>query len=312
MKLLVYTDGGPSSVRALHFAARLVRQMDAELAVITVRGGTHAIEPPPPFGEDVDLRDRLHLPSGLQILSHALEVLCDEGLIDPGGNQTVRLGELTNGHLFVCRSREDRRIPFYVYFGTMLDTLNHEIDIHHHDLLIIAPPARGRLHKMMLGDTTRKLVLDLHASILIVRGGHARSRFVVCADGSAAAGRQFSMLERLLPVITHPLELAWVQTPDADAQQIAAAESYLEKIEKWLAAYGKPSKRLRLQGERPAEVITAAAGEDAVIFLGASLRHDVYRRLKGSLPMQILSLTTSSVLVAKGLPEGEPVFLHQP
>ena len=61
----------------------------------------------------------------------------------------------------------------------------------------------------------------------------------------------------------------------------------------------------RLKGDRPEEVIVAAAGDDAVIFLGASLRHDVYRRLLGSLPIQILARTKSSVLVVKALPEGD-------
>ena len=83
MKLLVYSNGSPSSVKALHFAAHLARALDAEMAVITVRSGTHATEPSPPFGQDVDLTDRQHLPSGLQILSHAVDVLCDEGLLIP-------------------------------------------------------------------------------------------------------------------------------------------------------------------------------------------------------------------------------------
>ena len=46
------------------------------------------------------------------------------------------------------------------------------------------------------------------------------------------------------------------------------------------------------------------AGDGSVIFLGASLRHDVYRRVLGSLPIQILARTKSSVLVVKALPDG--------
>jgi len=310
MKLLVYTDGGTSSAKALRFAAQLAGKTNAELAIITVRSGTHAIEPPPPFGQDLNLNDRPHLPTGLQILSHALEVLCDEKLIGAEETQRVRLSELPHGHMFVCQSEQGRRIPFYVYFGAMIEILNREIDVHHHDLLIISPPQRSRLHKMMLGNTTRKLVLDLHTSVLIVKGGGIQSRYVVCADGSAAAGRQFSMLQRLLPAIADPLELVWVQSLESDGQEAEAAERYLIKIEKWLAGYGKSCKRLRLLGDRPAKVISDLAGEESVIFLGASLRHDVYRRLKGSLPMQILDITASSVLVAKGLPEDDPGLLQ--
>jgi nucleotide-binding universal stress UspA family protein len=306
MKLMVYSNGGPSSVKALHFAAQLARKLDADLAVITVRSGTDATEPPPPFGQDVDLADRQHLPLGLQILAHALDVLCEEGFFVRQEMNKVRIRELPNGHLFICQSGAGKRIPFYVCFGPVIETLNHEIDQHHYDLLVIAPPQRGRLHKMVLGDTTRKLVLDLHTSVLIVRGGHVDSRFVVCADGSAASRRQSAMLKHFLPAIGPPVELVWVRTPGDDETVVGIAEHCLERAQQWMADGGKEFKIHRLEGEHPAEMIAAVAGDDAIIFLGASLRHDIYRRLMGSLAIQILARTASSVLVVKGLPEDNP------
>ena len=306
MKLLIYSNASPSSVKALHFAAQLARKLDADLAVITVRSGTDATEPPPPFGQDVDLADRQHLPPGLLILAHALDVLCDEGLFVRQDIGAVRIRELPNGHLFVCQSATGKRVPFYVCFGPMIETLNSEIDQHHYDLLVSAPPQRGRLRKMVLGDTTRKLVLDLHTSVLIVRGGGADSRFVVCADGSAASRRQSAMLKQFLPAIGPPVELVWVRTPDDDETAVGIAEHCLERAQQWMVDGGKEFKIHRLKGERPAEMIVTVAGDDAIIFLGASLRHDIYRRLMGSLAIQILARTASSVLVVKGLPEDNP------
>ncbi len=306
MKLLIYANGTPSSDKALHFAAQLARKLDAEMAVITVRSGTHATEPPPPFGRDVDLADRLHLPSGLQVLAHALDVLCEEKVFHRQDAGVVRISELPNGHLFVRQSRDGKRVPFYVCFGPMIETLNHEIDNHRYDLLVIAPPQRGRLHKFVLGDTTRKLILDLHTSVLIVRGGRADSRYVVCVDGSAASKRQSAMLKHFLPAIGPPVELVWVRTPDCGEQGVETAENCLERARQWMLDGGKQFEILRLEGELPAEVISSAAGENAVIFLGASLRHDLYRRLRGSLAMQILSRSPSSVVVVKGLPEDHP------
>lgn len=305
MKLLVYSNGSPASVKALQFAARLARRLEGEMAVITVRPGTHATELPPPLGRDVDLTDRAHLPSGLQILAHAWEVLCGEGMLERQDGAAVRISELPNGHLFVCQGRDGKRIPFYVCFGSMIDTLNHEIDKLRYDLLVIAPPRHGRLRNIVLGDTSRKLVLDLHASMLFVRGGDADSRFVVCVDGSAASRRQSGLLRRFLPAIGPPVELAWVRTADCDAAAADMAEHCLERARQWMAESGNQFKILRLEGEHPAEVICSAAGDKAVIFIGASLRHDVYRRLKGSLAIQILARTASSVLVAKGLPEDD-------
>jgi nucleotide-binding universal stress UspA family protein len=311
MKILVYSDGSSLSERALQFAARTARKLDAELAVITVRSGTYAIEPPPPFGAEVDLYDSVHLPPGLQILANAAVVLSAEGLLDRKETLSVMVRELPNGHLFVCRCRNEKRIPFYVCFGHMIETLNHENDKHGYDLLIIAPPRRGKLHKMLLGDTTRKLALDLHTSVLIVREGNLESRFVICADGSAAAKRQLGMLKSFLPAISGDMEMIWVKKPDCDMDAAQAAKDYLIRVEKWLAEAGRQVSIISTQGQRPAEVIANAAGDDAVIFLGASLRHDVYRRLRGSLPMQILAQSSASVLLVKGLPEGNSEFLPE-
>jgi nucleotide-binding universal stress UspA family protein len=305
MKILVYSNGSPESVKALKFAARLSLGLDGDMAVITVRPGTHATEPQPPFGRDVNLADRTHLPSGLQILAHAWDVLCEEGILDSRDGAAVRISELSNGHLFVCQARNGKRLPFYVCFGSMIDALNHEIDKLRYNLLVIAPTRYGRLRNIVLGDTTRKLVLDLHASILFVRGGDADSRFVVCADGSAASRRQSGLLRRFLPAIGPPVELVWVRTPDAGAAVVESAEHCLERARQWMAESGNQFKILRLEGAQPAEAIRSAAGEKAVIFIGASLRHDVYRRLKGSLAIEILARSAASVLVVKGLPEDD-------
>ena len=303
MRLLVYTDGSAVSAKALHFAAHLTQKLDAELTVITTRSGTHAIEPPPPVGQDIDLSDSKSLPSGLQVLAAALDVLSAEGLFER--QSKLQVHELPNGHIFFCNTPSGLRIPFYVCFGHLIEIINHEIEKHHYDLLIIAPPQRGRLRKRMLGDISRKLVLDLHTSVLIVQGGRPNSRFLVCADGSAAAKRQFPLLKQFLPIIEPPVELICVLAPDSEEAKVKEADHCIQQATRWLTACGKPHTLHRLMGDRPAEVIAATAGDGAVIFLGASLRHDVYRRLLGSLPIQILACTKSSVLVVKALLEGD-------
>jgi len=310
MKLLAYTDGSSVSAKALRFAAHLKQRLDAELTVMTTRSGTHAIEPPPPFGRDIDLSERTSLPPGLQVLTAALDVLCAEGLFERQLSFQVR--ELPNGHIFFCNTPSGDRVPFCVCFGHLIEILNHEIEKHHYDLLIIAPPPRGRLGKMILGDISRKLVLDLNTSVLIARGGRSDSRFLVCADGSAAAQRQFPLLKRFLPVIEPPLELVCVLAPDSGETAVREADHCIQEASRWLTACGKHYTVHRLRGERPAEAISAIAGDDAVIFLGASLRHDVYRRLLGSLPIQILARTKSSVLVVKALPEGDRDYFADP
>ena len=310
MKLLVYTDGSADSAKALHFAAQLTQKLDAELTVITTRAGTHAIEPLPPLGRNMELSDRKSLPRGLQVLTAALDVLTAEGLFKHQSSLLIR--ELPNGYSFFCNTPSNQRIPFYVCFGHLIEILNYEIEKHHYDLLIIAPPQRGRLRKMILGDISRKLVLDLHTSVLIVRGGRPNSRFLVCADGSAASKRHFPLLKQFLPVIEPPVELVCVLSHDSEETTVQEADDCIQQATRWLTACGKPYTVHRLMADRPAEVIAATAGDGAVIFIGASLRHDVYRRLLGSMPIQILARTKSSVLVAKALPEGDLSYLADP
>jgi len=300
LKLLVYTDGSQDSAKALHFAAQLTLKLKAELTVITTRSGTHAVEPPAPVGQDIDLSDHKSLPSGFQALTAALNLLSAEGLFER--QSILQLREIPNGYIFFCNTPSGQRIPFYVCFGHMIETLNYEIEKHHYDLLIIAPPQRGQLFKMTLGDISRKLVLDLHTSVLIARGGRPDGRFLVCADGSTAAKRQFPLLKQFLPVIEPPVELVCVLASDSDETAVQEADHCILQAARWLTACGKQYTVYRLMGDRPDEVISATAGDDAVIFLGASLRHDVYRRFWGSLPIQILARTKSSILVVKALP----------
>ncbi len=304
MKILIYSNGRPASVKALQFAARLARPLHAELAVITIRSETHAIEPSPPLGCLTTLSDASQLPPGLQVLAHARNVLADEGLLD--SNDSVQIRTTAHGSMFTCQTTDGRRIPFHVCFGHMVETINHEIDRHHYDLLVVAPPRRGRLGKMMLGDTTRKLILNVHTSVLIVRNGQADHRFIVCADGSVAAKRQFPMLKHLLPAIPPPLEFAFVQTPTADEATLKTATHCLHDAEQWASGCDKAVKIHHLQGDNPAKVIATLAGDDAVIIVGGSLRHDLYRRLRGSLAIQLLARTNASTLVVKSLPEDYP------
>jgi nucleotide-binding universal stress UspA family protein len=118
-------------------------------------------------------------------------------------------------------------------------------------------------------------------------------------------GIQFPRLKHFFPAIEPPVELVYVETPDGDEKAIERADRGIRQASKWPKDCGKLNKVLRLKGERPAEIIAAAAGEASAIFVGASLSHDVYWRILGSLSIRVLVRTNSSVLVAKALPEDE-------
>jgi nucleotide-binding universal stress UspA family protein len=214
--------------------------------------------------------------------------------------------ETPHSHFFSCPAADGRRIHFYECFGHFSETLNREIDRQQFDLLIIAPPRRGRLRRLVLGDTTRKLALNLHTSVLIVRDGTPDSRLLVCADGSPSGRRAFPLLQKLLPSIRQTVELLWVRAPDASAEDRSQAADGLRQVRQWLTSCGHTSRTTQLEAPHPANAIAQAAGADALVVIGASLRHDVYRRTRGSLPIRLLSRTRASVLLVKTPPEADP------
>jgi nucleotide-binding universal stress UspA family protein len=310
LKLLVYTDGTPASQEALRFAAALRQRLGAELAVVTVRSGTHAAEEPAPVGRELPLSQRAQLPQGPRRLLTALDELVDQDVLARPAGITLR--DMPKGHMFVCKGADGTRIPFYELFGPFVEALNREVDEHGYDLLLIAPPRRGAMGRLVRGDTTRKLALDLHTSMLVVRGGGPRSRYVVCTDGSAASRRQFSLLGQLLPAISTPVELVCVATSEMQTSRCQEIQAWLQQAQDWLEACGQGGTVAIKKGQDPVRAILETAGREAIIVLGASLRHDVYRRVRGSLPLQVLAAAEASVLLVKRPAAAGVEFLKDP
>jgi nucleotide-binding universal stress UspA family protein len=308
IKLLVYTDGKPDAVRALHFAAAFKKRLNAELSVITVRSGTHAAEEPPPVGTKLTADQKAELPhGGLRTLLDAASVLVEEGVL--AHIDSIQIRDIPQGHVFVCEGVTDDRIAFYECFGHFVEAINKEVDEHGYNLLVVALPRRARLGRLLIGSMVRKLALDLHTSLLVVRGGGPDSRFLVCADGSPSAQRQFPVLRQLLPAIQQPIDILCLSSPDMPAQMIKDAEACMQRAKDWLTECRKLGLVAMRESHNRRETILESAGENTVIMMGSSLRHDVYRRIRGSLPLHILESTASSVLLVKRLPEGDPDFI---
>ena len=197
MKILAVFDGKPASVAALKTAAVLADRLKAELGVVTVRSGTHATESLPPIGWDIPAEDRDQLPDGIRVLLRAADLLVEAGLMRPLAS--IRLRDLPHGHLFAAERTSGEPVFFAERFGSLIDELNREVDERGHDLVVIAAPRRGALGRFAPMNIPRKLALDLNCSFMVVRGGSADSRLLVCADGSPSSRRIFPFLKRLLP-----------------------------------------------------------------------------------------------------------------
>ncbi|MDH3899292.1 MAG: universal stress protein [Deltaproteobacteria bacterium] len=309
MKVLIYTDGKPASGAALRLGATLAERLDGETALLTVRAGTPATEEPPPVGVDVPQGQWSELQPGIQILSQAMVQLSEMGFI--AGQQSINIREVRSGYLFLGSTPSGSRVPFYERYGHLIELLNHEIDQHQYDLVVVAPPKRSSLGRFVAGDKARHMALELHSSVLMARGGDWDGRFLVCADGSPSARRLFPLLKQLLPAVCGPVDLIWVREPDATEEETEAGNECVQRARAWLDSCGKEGDLLLREGERPEESILEEAGGESVIVMGGSLRHDVHHRVRGSLPLQVLAKTESSVLLAKLPPEVGTDFFEE-
>jgi len=309
MKVLIYTDGKPASGAALRLGATLAERLDGETALLTVRAGTPATEEPPPVGVDVPQGQWSELQPGIQILSQAMVQLSEMGFI--AGQQSINIREVRSGYLFLGSTPSGSRVPFYERYGHLIELLNHEIDQHQYDLVVVAPPKRSSLGRFVAGDKARHMALELHSSVLMARGGDWDGRFLVCADGSPSARRLFPLLKQLLPAVRGPVDLIWVREPDATEEETEAGNECVHRARAWLDSCGKEGGLLLREGERPEESILEEAGGESVIVMGGSLRHDVHHRMRGSLPLQVLAKTESSVLLAKLPSEVDTDFFEE-
>ena len=297
MKILTYKHEKNAVEKVLRIGVELSQRVDAEICFLTARSGTPATEEPPPVGVDIPWEQRSELQPGIQILTKAMELLTTTGFLAP--QDSINIRAVRNGYLFLGATPSGRRVPFYERYGHLLEVLNYEVDEHQQDLVVVGAPRRQGLGRFVSGDRANHLARDLHASVFLVRNGDLNSRFLVCADGSPSARRLFPLLKQLLPAIRGPVDLMWVREPDASDEEKEAGNECVQRARAWLEGCGKEGDVLLREGERPEELIREEAGDESVIVMGASLRHDMHRRLRGSVPLQVLAKTESSVLLAK-------------
>lgn len=309
MKILTYKHEKTAVEKVLSIGVELSQSVDAEICFLTARSGTPATEEPPPVGVEIPWEQRSELQPGIQILTQAMELLTTTGFLAP--QDSINIRAVRNGYLFLGATPSGRRVPFYERYGHLIEVLNYEVDEHQQDLVVVGAPRRQGLGRFVSGDRANHLARDLHASVFLVRNGDLNSRFLVCADGSPSARRLFPLLKQLLPAIRGPVDLMWVRKPDATNEETEAGNECVQRARAWLKSCGKEGDVLLREGERPEELIREEAGDESVIVMGASLRHDVHHRVRGSVPLQVLAKTESSILLAKLPPEVDTDFFEE-
>ena len=308
VKILIYLDNMTAAEKVLNIGTALSVNLEAEITFLTVRSTTPATEEPPPVGVDLPRASWKELQPGIRVLTQAMTQLIDAGFLLSRDHINIRA--VRNGYLFLTETPSGSRVPFYERYGHPIEILNYEVDEHRHDMVVIAAPRRSGLGRFVPGGKARRLVLDLHASVFLVRGGDLTSRFLVCVDGSPSARRLFPLLKKLLPAVKERVDLIWVQQPGLTEEKTKQGTEYLERARAWLDRCGKKGTLFLREGARPQDVIVEEAGVHSVVVMGASLKHDVHHRVRGSIPLHVLSKTESSLLLAKLPPELDTDFFH--
>jgi len=309
VKILTYKHESTAFEKVLRLGVELSQSLDAEICFLTARSGTPATEEPPPVGVEIPWEQRSELQPGIQILTQAMELLTENGFL--AEQSSINIRAVRNGYLFLGSTPSGRRVPFYERYGHLLEVLNCEVDEHQHDLVVVGAPRRSGLGRLISGDRANDLARDLHSSLFLVRNGDLDSRFLVCADGSPSARRLFPLLKQLLPAVRGPVDLIWVREAGITDEEIEAGNECVQRARGWLDSCGKEGDLILRQGDRPQDLIVDEAGETSVIVMGATLRHDVHHRVRGSLPLQVLAKTESSVLLAKLPPEADADFFEE-
>ena len=170
------------------------------------------------------------------------------------------------------------------------------------DLIITGRRSRGRLERVVLGDTALNLISRAHCGVLIVPPEaeiHGR-RFLVASDGSRFGDAAAAVACSLAPRFAAPVTAVSVIVPTHAEPRRREAPEVVERLTRFLREAG-----IDAQGEAPigpaAEAIVAAATrlEADLIIMGSHGRTGLERLVVGSNSAQVLDRAPCAVLVVK-------------
>lgn len=173
----------------------------------------------------------------------------------------------------------------------------------HADVIVIGRRTRSDLARLMVGDSTAKVIGLATCSVLVVPRGTRmpEAGILVATDGSRLGDAAAYSAVRLAGKCSLPLTAISVIAPDSDAETQAEMEAAVERIRKAATEEQIEVDTLLEQGRRPDEtIIDAAKRRNAdMIIVGSHGRTGLGRLLMGSVSERVIGKATCPVLVVK-------------
>ena len=298
--ILVPTDGSPSSIRALPYAAALARAADGEILLVRA------------------VKD----PAAITASSEGMPAIIDVQKVekDMFREATASLAALaalvTNQGL---KSEEE----IVEYRDVAASAIVAAAQEHHADIIAMSTHGRSGLGRMVYGSVAEEVLTRSHLPVLLVpphasaQGWVARSgtahRIVVPLDGSALAEEALGPATELAKTlgagmtVIRVLEMLVLAVPDStpvvagdDEDDREAARTYLAGVVNRLTADGVSATGELLHGN-PSDLIGRAGGEADVDAIVAAThgRTGVSRAVLGSVATGLLHGARVPVLLVR-------------
>jgi nucleotide-binding universal stress UspA family protein len=173
----------------------------------------------------------------------------------------------------------------------------------HADVIVMGRRTRSDLARLMVGDSTAKVIGLASCSVLVVPRGTKmpESRILVATDGSRLGDAAAYSAIRLTRHCDLPLTVLSVVGTDGEAEHRAEAKAAIERVGAAAAREGVTIETLVEEGRRPYEVIIdTARGRNAdLVVVGSHGRTGLNRLLMGSVSERVIGNAECPVLVVK-------------
>ncbi|TVP93314.1 MAG: universal stress protein [Thioalkalivibrio sp.] len=173
----------------------------------------------------------------------------------------------------------------------------------HADVIVIGRRTRSDLARMMVGDSTAKVIGLASCSVLVVPRDTKMPEkgILVATDGSRLGDAAAYSAVRLVEKCGLPLTVISVVGEDSEAEERSEAQAAVERVQKEASKEQVEVDAMLQEGRRPDTVIIATAKRrDAdMIVVGSHGRTGLSRLMMGSVSERVIGSADCPVLVVK-------------